>query len=86
MDNILEYSAELGIHSLQNNLSLNDTTFDEEDVGINIIQHSPYLVSENRIVVLKSKCNCFTILSSNVGSIHKKLDELQICIDELPGK
>ena len=54
MDNTLESSAELGIHSIRNILCLNKTTDDEEDMGINTIQHSPYLVSENLIDVLKN--------------------------------
>jgi hypothetical protein len=70
------------LNSLNNILNPDNTVNDEND-QINIIKHSHYYDNNNFNLILNSKHNCFSILSTNIQSLNAKMDELTIFINDL---
>ncbi len=63
-----------------------DSNNEENDDEINtpqLIIHSPYYDWETLIATLVKKKKEFSIFSTNIQSIHEKIDELRIFIKQL---
>ena len=80
-DIVLQNYGGIDNNSLQSKLQLNLENNDNED--IQVIRHSPYYDTEKAIDYLNSKKGCFTILSSNINSIHSKFNEIETFIELL---
>ncbi len=81
-DGFLQVQGGVGPNSLNNKLNLKKSENDEND-QIQIIRHSSYLDADKPNMTIKSKRNCFGILSTNIQSINTKYDEFKIFINVL---
>ena len=81
-EKVLQFCGGVIDNSLTNMLNIDI----ESELNFETLHHSPYYKTNGFISLLKSNSKNFTILSSNIESIHSKINELEIFINECDSK
>ena len=81
-DAFLQALGGVGPNSLNNKLNLENSENSEND-QIQIIRHSSYFDADKLNMTIRSKRNCFSILSTNIQYVNAKFDEFEIFINDL---
>ena len=79
---ILSSYGGLEQNSLSNLIDDNDEVT-ERSTLINMTKHSPYFDLEHFNTFIRDKKNKFTIPSTNIESIHSKINDLTIFVEQL---
>ena len=82
-DAILKSYGGVHINSLNSLLHLDEPDESEETMHLQMIKKSSYYDDENFLKFIENKQECFTVLSSNIESVHSKFNDLLLFIEQL---